>query len=93
MHTGLNMHMYALLLAILVALCSINFTMADPDGVDCQCLCCFSSGNGSCTPVDFGTVSLNLTVCDEDKCLNSCISAFPFCELINNVMQTICNAS
>ncbi len=93
MHTGLNMRMYALICAVLVALCSINFTMADPDGADCQCICCLLSGNGSCIPLDFGTVSLNLTVCEEDKCLNSCISAFPICETDNNVMQANCSAS
>ncbi len=87
------MHMYALISAVLAALCCIHFAFAGPDGIDCQCICYELDGNGKYTEIGGGSIHLNLTVCDDKKCLSGCNTQYKFCEQSNGEMHAICSLS
>ena len=84
------MRTYALISIVLVAFCWINFAMADPNSVDCQCNCCAVDDS---RVLYSNVVHLNRLVCDETECLNSCRSEHPDCEAAGNEIQAKCSAS
>ena len=87
------MHVSVILSIVLATTCYINFATATAYSANCKCNCCITTKEAACKSMHLGSVSLDLTECDDSKCIGACKNQYKLCELSKNTIQATCSYS